>query len=265
MLRYFILLIFTSRLMACKESASARIDTLITQIIEEPEKLPIYVLEGVLPDSFEINYKAQGNYDSLKKAVAAKRKLLAIALEKTKNKAETDSVLNVASSFFNETLLNQIIPHWYGTIWDYNGYTDIPGEGLIACGYFVSTTLKHIGVNVNRYKLAQAYSLKAVKVLSGDAVIDLSGKGAGGVIAFLQEKEDGFYVVGLDNHIGYLLKRQGQIFFIHSSYLHPGQVCIELAKNALAFQGHNSYVLAQLSRNGQFIKRWLLETEFIGL
>ncbi|WMJ72126.1 hypothetical protein RCC89_02925 [Cytophagaceae bacterium ABcell3] len=42
---------------------------------------------------------------------------------------------------FSDYLVNKLIPYWYGTKWDFEGHTDVPGKGEIACGYFVSTTL----------------------------------------------------------------------------------------------------------------------------
>jgi hypothetical protein len=50
-------------------------------------------------------------------------------------------------------------------VWDYNGYTNTPKNGVIACGYFVSTTLKHFGFNLNRYDVAKKYSSSIVKTL----------------------------------------------------------------------------------------------------
>ena len=57
----------------------------------------------------------------------------------------------------------KIFPYWIGTKWDYNGYTNRPGnDKIIACGYFVSTTLKHMGFKWNRFDLAKMYSSNIV-------------------------------------------------------------------------------------------------------
>jgi hypothetical protein len=48
---------------------------------------------------------------------------------------------NKIGTFIHHSLSKTIFPHWYGTVWDYNGYTNTPKNGVIACGYFVSTTL----------------------------------------------------------------------------------------------------------------------------
>lgn len=231
---------------------------------EKPSSRPNYVLRGVSPQDANITVRPIGNYQNQREAILARKERLFNELSGCTSEEQTNALLDKASDYFTETLLNQIIPHWYGTAWDYNGYTDMPGKGLVACGYFVSTTLKHCGVSVNRFDLARTYSLKAVKVLHGPNLIDLSGQGLDSVIQHLLNTEsEGFYVVGLDNHIGFLLKRSNEVYFIHSSYLDPGTVCIELASNALALEGHQNYVLAQLSGNPYFTRKWLNGEEFI--
>lgn len=242
---------------------SAQLDRSGPMIRESLSPSPYYVLEGVRYAQANIQVYPKQDYTAAKRSIANGRNHFKEALNQCNTQKETDSVLKAASDFFTESLLNDIIPHWYGTTWDYNGYTDIPGDGQVACGYFVSTTLKHCGLNVNRYDLARAYSLKSVKVLHGPNEIDLSGKGLDHTIDYLLKQDvDGFYAVGLDNHIGFLLKRHDQVYFIHSSYIEPVAVCIEPAKNARALMGHNSYVLAQLSGNEYFIRKWVKHSSF---
>jgi len=226
------------------------------------KKAPSYVLHDLDCESENIVIESKGEYDSVKAAISSSR----IALKKkyeTASIEEKPAVLKEASILFTESLLNEIIPHWYGTEWDYNGYTDIPGEGQVACGYFVSTTLKHIGVNVNRYKLAQTYSLQAVKVLQGGNAINLWGVGQDSFCTYIEAQKDGFYVVGLDHHIGYVLKRKGKAYFLNSSNLWPGTVCIESARKTLHFRWTNSFMLCDLSNNDSFLKKWLLSEAFV--
>ena len=60
-----------------------------------------------------------------------------------------------AHDYFFEMLNDSIFGYWMQTPWDFNGHTDTPRKGEIACGYFVTTTLRDIGVRLQRYKLAQ--------------------------------------------------------------------------------------------------------------
>lgn len=83
----------------------------------------------------------------------------------SKNKVALDSYRN----YILDRYLTAIYPAWVGTRWDYNDYTNTPCQDqLIACGYFVSTTLKHIGFNWNRNDLAKMYSHDMVKQTCND-------------------------------------------------------------------------------------------------
>ena len=57
------------------------------------------------------------------------------------------------------TYIDHDLPsYWSGTGWDYNGVSRTPGQGSIACGYFVTTLLQDLGFSVERVRLAQAAS-----------------------------------------------------------------------------------------------------------
>jgi hypothetical protein len=152
-------------------------------------------------------------------------------------------------------IINQIIPFWYGTPWDFNGYTAIPNEGEIACGYFVSTTLLHAGLNINRYHLAQQAGLNEAKSL---AITDDNYETIYGIEnlekALKDRYTDGLYFVGLDSHVGYLYIKHGEYYFIHSNYI-DDKVMIQKAMTAEAFQS-NIYVIANITTNEELLKKW---------
>ncbi|MDX2360232.1 MAG: hypothetical protein QNK23_05470 [Crocinitomicaceae bacterium] len=156
---------------------------------------------------------------------------------------------------FENYLIHHIVPYWYGTEWDFNGYTAIPNEGVIACGYFVSTTLLHMGVNIDRYKLAQQAGLLEAKSLAlGDEHYETIW-GIDNLEKVLKERyKDGVYFVGLDNHVGFLYIKYGTPYFLHSNYIEDG-VMMEPALDAPAFQS-NIYVIAELSTNEDFLAKW---------
>ena len=101
---------------------------------------------GPKKEAFDLD-KHLKNYESLRKRILVRKKEL-----RTMN-PESRKI-----AFFH-TLVDSIFPYWYGTEWDFNGITESPRKGEIACGYFVSTTLKHMGIRLNRYKnLTKSYS-----------------------------------------------------------------------------------------------------------
>lgn len=204
---------------------------------EIPEVIAVETMPRVDTLKLGIRLHPVGNYEGTKAGIRRN-----MALGKTSGKD------------LEEYLLNEIIPFWYGTPWDFNGYTAIPNQGEIACGYFVSTTLQHAGLNINRYHLAQQAGLNEAKSLG---ITETHWKWINGIEALirqLQTYEDGLYFVGLDHHVGYLLIRGGGYYFIHSNYI-ENRVMIEEALNAPAFQSE-VYVVAEITTNELLLKRW---------
>ncbi|QCE40930.1 hypothetical protein [Psychroserpens sp. NJDZ02] len=205
-----------------------------------------------------INFKANGNYTLLKSRISEDKSYF-------KSLYTTDSrkALDSASNYLYDKLINVLTPHWYGTTWDFNGYTNTPNDGLIACGYFVSTTLKHLDFKVNRYKMAQQAGLheaialqpksqlKTYSNLTFDALKDKLN----------QVYNDGIYFVGLDNHVGYVLIKDKELYFLHSSYC-DDKVVIELAETSPCFQS-NLYVFAEITTNANLIKKWIFSETLV--
>lgn len=166
---------------------------------------------------------------------------------------------NVERAFTNQ-LVDKIIPHWYGTPWSFNGHTAIPNHGEIACGYFISTTLRDMGINLNRYTLAQKSPIDEAKMISCGTVInkivqDTPEKAFEEIDSLTKE---GLYFIGFDQgHVGYLLKREGELFLIHSNYLSPVSVCMETLKESQVFKRFNTFYLVAISHNNNLLQRWL--------
>lgn len=171
----------------------------------------------------------------------------------------TISFDNIKTAFTNQ-LVDKIIPHWYGTPWSFGGHTAIPNQGKIACGYFISTTLRDMGINLNRYKLAQKSPIDEAKMISCGSVINK-------VVQESPEKaieeidrltKEGLYFIGFDEgHVGYLLKRDGELFLIHSNYLSPVSVCMETLKESRVFNSFNKFHIVAISHNDTLLQRWL--------
>lgn len=173
-------------------------------------------------------------------------------------KKMTDSL----SFFLEEVLVNQIFPFWYGTPWDFNGHTNVPNQGEIACGYFVSTTLKHIGFNLDRYKLAQQLPIHEAKTISlGEPILEIENGDFKVCMEKIKTKiSKGIYFVGLDaSHVGFLLKRKNHLFFIHSNYGTPTEVIIENAEKSPVFKSFRHFYIAKISGNSKLMEYWKTE------
>ena len=135
---------------------------------------------------------------------------------------EKRRILNKIKTRLETELTQNIFPAWYGTPWDFNGITTRPGKGKIACGYFVSTCLTHLGYKVPRIKLAQQPSQKIIRTFVARSSMDISSKRS---LSRLKQQllisGNGIYIVGLDTHVGFVTVRGENISFIHSSYYNP--------------------------------------------
>ncbi len=150
--------------------------------------------------------------------------------------------------------LTQLWPAWYGTTWDFNGYTHKPRKGMIACGYFVSTTLRDAGMKLNRYDLAKLYSHAICTNICGDSVQDFFDISE--MVEHIESRPNDIYIVGLDNHVGFLQKQGKNVFFVHSNYLDPVAVTKEIALESEALNSSRRYVLGSILRNKAILVKW---------
>jgi len=168
------------------------------------------------------------------------------------------------SRAFTDALLNGIIPYWYGTPWSFGGHTSKPGVGQVACGYFVSTTLAHLGLNVNRYRLAQRSPLREAQSLAlGEEIIGVNESVTAAAIHQIDSlTSEGIYFIGFDqSHVGYLLKRGGELFVLHSDYTSAFGVRVEPIGESVAFGLFERFQLVPLSGNQILLQRWLSGAE----
>ena len=154
---------------------------------------------------------------------------------------------------------NHVFPHWIGTQWDYNGYTNKPGKDkLVACGYFVSTTLKHMGFNWNRFDLAKMYSLNIVQNTCSD-IQKYSDKKE--LISYIISQPNNLYIVGLDSHVGFILKSKRTVWFVHSNYYGAIGPQKELASTSPALNDSYNYYVGTFF-NDLNIEKWLNGTSY---
>lgn len=201
-----------------------------------------------------LNFKKGKHYVNEKGSIKTIRINLLKKYNSLKNTLEKKQFLDSANTILTTLLLNKIVPYWYGTVWDFNGYTSVPNQGVIACGYFVSTTLRDVGVNVNRYRLAQQNPENEAKSIAIDTnnIFSIQEKD---IQKKLKTFSDGLYFVGLDNHVGYLYIKNSISYFLHSNY-RDGKVMIETTSSSLTF-GSSQYYISKISGNNQLTKKWL--------
>ena len=224
-----------------------------------------------------IKLEPQNPIDSLKKNQIRNLKSLSLinnnhSYEETKRDIENQLAklkslnlnLDSISKIFKTSLVNRIIPYWEGTTWSFEGHTSEPKKGEIACGYFVSTTLRDVGLNINRYKLAQQSPVNEARSLAVSSAVHTISKNTTieKVNAINEILEPGIHFIGLDqSHVGYILKEKDLLYLIHSNYLEPHSVEIELLEDSEVFKSYSKFYIVELSSNKELMTRWLNTTE----
>lgn len=172
--------------------------------------------------------------------------------------AQRDEAIRHAGKMLTNNIESQIFPYWYGTAYDFNGNTDTPGKGKVACGYFVTTVLHDAGIPINRNTLAQVASEELVKGLVGEPHTHrFSALTIGEFLSELKAYGEGLYVVGLDTHTGFLLYQNGQVDFIHASARWPEAVVREPAVDSPTLRRSNYRVIGKISDNYGLMSAWL--------
>lgn len=196
-------------------------------------------------------------YAVLKEEAERWRKDLAKRHAAARTPAEKEKVLKETRSFL-ETLLPEMMLCWLGTPWDFHGTAEGPGQGKIACGYFVATVLRDAGFRVDRYKLAQQASQnilrsflprESMEVRAGVPYVDYA--------AALNKAEPGVRIVGLDSHVAFLVTGPKGFRFIHSSGSSPWCVVNESEEDANVLRRSNYRVQGLLTGDKEVLKRWL--------
>jgi hypothetical protein len=146
----------------------------------------------------------------------------------------------------------------YGTKWNFYGTTQKPNEGTIACGYFVTTTLRDMGVPINRVKMAQCASEEMIRSLCTKKHIHhLSNLGIPEFEKQLKKFGNGLYVVGLDNHTGFLLLSTQGNYFIHASGIYPFQVVKDKLSESPLLIKSKYRVVGKISGDEVFLRKWV--------
>lgn len=240
---------------ACADGSKSQ-EKIVTALDSIPIKANISVNSNSIDSTqLGINFIPKGNYNTIKRSIKADRAYFLRQFQQHKEKA-----IDSASRYLYTKLINELVPHWYGTPWDFNGHTNVPNKGEIACGYFVSTTLKHLGFQLNRYKMAQQGGMNEAITLQPRSALkiyrNISQKTLKAKLNSIYT--DGLYFVGLSNHVGYILIKNKELYFLHSSY-YDNKVMIEKAATSPCFQS-DIYVFAEITTNRKLVQKWIQNT-----
>jgi hypothetical protein len=190
------------------------------------------------------------NYDSCKAS---------ILLNKQKQKAQWRQLPRATKEkIFTSAVTETIVPAWIGTPWDFNGITEIPQRGKIACGYFVTTVLRDAGLPIARVKLAQCASEQMItSLLQSKYITHFSNSPIESFIQSVKSQGYGLYIVGLDNHTGFIYNDGKDIYFIHSTFICTRNVQKDIAATNPILKQSKYKVLGKISTDEKVLERWM--------
>lgn len=202
------------------------------------------------------------DYRTVVAKLEAERVKLRLRYQQSGNAAARAEVLAQARTIVTGSIFKEIFPSWYGTPWDFYGTTEVPQQGKIACGYFVSTVLRDAGWRVQRVRLAQQASENIILSLTSEPHIKRFRRvPISDFVNAVKQWGPGLFVVGLDIHTGFIVNTDSEVYFVHSSYVEPYVVVREKALESKILAASNYRVLGRITADDLFIEKWLLKTE----
>lgn len=202
-------------------------------------------------------------YDQLKRSIEERRSAFQERYA-CADSAEQALLVDSARAYLIDRIALDLLPAWHGTRWDFNGTTRTPKQGAIACGYFVNTVLQDAGFRLPRIKWSQM-AAEPIMVKTCHAIRRFRDRPVSDLEAYVREQGDGLYKVGLDHHVGFIVKRGQSIRFVHSNYYRPevGVMSEPLeGNNPLA---HSSYRIVGKLLGDAMMRAWLCGKDLSGL
>lgn len=218
--------------------------------------------QGLYPEESSLETTVAQDYQSLLTKVERTRIQLAKDYQQA-DLEEKEKIIERSRNYVFNVLIQELFPAWYGTPWDFNGFTDTPNESSIACGFFVTTTLRDVGFNLNRRKHGVEPSEKIIQNLTDeDNMRRYSNKGVEHIIEEIKDMGHGLYIVGLDSHVGFIANDADKLRFIHSSYYDPPFAVVSEELDSFNPLKHSRYRVIGKILTGEMMEKWLLGLPF---
>jgi len=174
-----------------------------------------------------------------------------------------DLVVIEARKLLFDTMTEHTLPFWLNTSWSFNGTTRIPGKGSIACGTFVVYNLQDIGFKIPS-KMARQPSENIIKNLVGKKGIKRFSNNVPmkKVEKWILRTGEGIYIVGLDNHVGFIINRNNRVSFFHSNYYAPSLKVVNQDITEKSPLTDSRYRIVGKIFDDRMIKKWIKGKSF---
>lgn len=165
-------------------------------------------------------------------------------------------ILTQAKRYLEHMLSDSIFYYWYGTAYDFNGTSQQPKQGKIACGYFVTTTLQQLGFSLPRVLLAQQPASVILRSLCDRKSIKIY-QSLESFKKYMDTQQKGLYLIGLDTHVGYLWKTERELYIVHASQSGNNSVSKELWNKSTVLGRSKAFYVGNLLGNTQLVETWI--------
>jgi hypothetical protein len=207
-------------------------------------------------------------------AIAARRAALSAAYARASTDDARAAVRAAARAFLIETITGELFPAWLGTPWGLGPKSTAtrphqPGMS-VGCSYFVTSILGNAGFRLDsRYRFAQAAAVDIQRSLArGErAVRRYLSIAPAELAARLGRLDDGVWLIGLSNHVGFVVIDRGEVHLVHASWSGDQQVTDEPLAGARAIAASRragyfvSPVVVASEENDRLIDAWLRGAE----
>lgn len=197
------------------------------------------------------------SYEDLISSVVNQRAVFQKEYLKAESESVREELLENAETYLLKTITTDFFLQWHGTEWDFNGTTRTPRKGKIACGYFITTLLFDAGFKIPRVKWAQQASEYYISRMTS-RVERFSNQTPESMKDYFLKYPDGLYIVGLDNHVGFVYKSADEVTFTHASYYDP-----KIGVQTEELVGNNPFSKSAYRAVGrilekEMVKKWIL-------
>jgi hypothetical protein len=200
---------------------------------------------------------APSDYEAVKSDLWALRQRSQSEYARASTGSKKTAALAAARSELIAAFEGKLFPAWAGTPWDFYGTTEVPREGMIACGYYVSTLMRDAGFKVDRVELAKEYSERIVRTLAEDGeTLRFRNTELSSLLQKVRARlGEGLFVVGMDYHVAFLhIDAHGEQL-CHAAALEPRAAVCEDAATSSGFVS-SYHVVGKLFADAQ-LKGWL--------
>jgi hypothetical protein len=153
--------------------------------------------------------------------------------------------------------VRELARRWTGTRWGLGApQATAPGPGKINCGTFVGTVLRDAGFTVDVPVLQRQPSQLIIRSFVGpERMRRWSNASMARFVADVRKMGTGLYIIGLDFHVGLLVQTEGDLRFLHASYV-TGTVVDEPAAAAPPIVASKYRVVGKLLDRAN-LRAWL--------